>query len=114
MFPSRQWRAMPAPTGKPVLSAKDRRPRYTAEDVSAPLAQRLAPALLERYIVEREIGHGGAAFVFLAKDPQTGQRVAIKVLRPELLVPAGEERFKREIEIVRALEHPNILPLLDF
>src|SRR5687767_6335602 len=105
---------MTAPPNKPVRPDQDRLPRYTADAVGAPLAKRLSPILLQRYAVEREIGRGGAAFVFLARDPQTGQRIAIKVLRSELLVPAGAKRFQREIEIVRSLEHPNILPLLDF
>jgi serine/threonine protein kinase/tetratricopeptide (TPR) repeat protein len=103
-----------APPGRPVLSENDQHPRYLAEDSAAPLQQRLAPELLERYVIERQIGHGGAAYVFLAEDPRTRQRIAIKVLRPELLVPAFEERFQREIKIVRSLEHPNILPILDF
>jgi len=76
--------------------------------------QRLAAALPKRYVVQREIGEGGAAHVFLADDSERGQLVAVKVLRPEVATETGERRFQREIEIVRAFKHPNILPLLDY
>ncbi|HJP86558.1 MAG TPA: serine/threonine-protein kinase [Gemmatimonadaceae bacterium] len=86
---------------------------FTAGDAGVITVQRLATALSGRYRVERELGHGGAAFVFLATDLHTNNPVAVKVLRPELAAALGEARFHREIEIVHGLEHENILPLLD-
>ena len=73
----------------------------------------LKAALADRYAVERAIGAGGMATVYLAKDLKHGRRVAIKVLRPDLAVAIGTERFLREIEIAAQLTHPNILPLHD-
>lgn len=66
-----------------------------------------------RYRVEREIGSGGMATVYLARDPKHDRSVAIKVLRPELAATLGAERFLREIEIASSLTHPHILPLFD-
>jgi len=77
------------------------------------LLGRLATALAERYTVERELGHGGMAVVFLAHDLRHDRRVAIKVLRPELTAALGAERFLREITIAAQLHHPHILPLYD-
>jgi tetratricopeptide (TPR) repeat protein len=75
--------------------------------------QRVAAALRDRYEIRREIGRGGAAFVFLATDLRANRDIAVKVLRPELTIEMGEARFKREIEVAGQLHHPNILPLLD-
>lgn len=69
-------------------------------------------ALGDRYTVEREIGHGGAARVFLARTPE-GTDVALKILRPELAVTVAAERFLREIRLIGQLDHPNIASLLD-
>lgn len=74
---------------------------------------RLARALSERYRVERELGAGGMATVYLAHDVRHGRRVALKVLRPELAHALGAERFLREIQVTAQLDHPHILPLLD-
>ena len=74
---------------------------------------RLTTALAERYRVEREIGAGGMATVYLAEDLKHHRQVAIKVLRPELAAVMGVERFLREIEIAARLQHPHILPLYD-
>jgi serine/threonine-protein kinase len=74
---------------------------------------RLAPAVADRYRVERELGHGGMATVFLAHDVRHDRKVAIKVLRPELAYALGPERFLREIAVTARLDHPYILPLLD-
>jgi tRNA A-37 threonylcarbamoyl transferase component Bud32 len=74
---------------------------------------RIAPALGRRYSIVEEIGQGGSALVYLADDATTGKRVAIKVLRPELNLSAGEARFRREIAIESNLQHPNILPVID-
>ena len=75
--------------------------------------RRLREALADRYTVEREIGRGGMAFVFLANDLKHGRQVALKVLRPELAASVGAERFLREIQIEASLQHPHILPLFD-
>ncbi|MFC1660806.1 protein kinase [Gemmatimonadota bacterium] len=76
-------------------------------------AERLKAALADRYRIEREIGSGGMATVYLAQDLKHGRPVALKVLRPEVGVAMGQERFLREIEIAAQLNHPNILPLHD-
>ena len=74
---------------------------------------RLQAALAGRYTIEREIGRGGMATVFLGVDLKHHRSVAIKVLRPELAVALGPDRFLREIEIAARLAHPHILPLHD-
>ena len=74
----------------------------------------ILPALVaDRYQVGRELGRGGMACVYLARDVKHGRDVAIKVIRPELAVTLGHERFLREIEIAARLRHPNIVPLYD-
>ena len=74
---------------------------------------RLKQALADRYSIERELGSGGMATVYLAEDLKHHRQVAIKVLRPELAASLGVERFVREIEIAAKLTHPHILPLFD-
>ena len=74
---------------------------------------RLNEALEGRYRIEREVGEGGMATVYLAEDLRHKRRVAVKVLRPELASALGSDRFLREIEITARLAHPHILPLLD-
>jgi len=66
-----------------------------------------------RYPIERELGSGGMATVYLARDAKHGRAVAIKVLRPELAASLGAERFVREIEIAAKLSHPHVLPVYD-
>src|SRR5688500_4084737 len=75
--------------------------------------QRLVAALGERYALEREVGAGGMATVYLAMDLRHGRHVAIKVVRPELSGPGGIARFLREIELAARLQHPHILPVFD-
>ena len=75
--------------------------------------ERLYAALADRYVLEREIGSGGMATVYLAQDLKHRRRVAVKVLRPEIAAGLGVERFVREIEIAANLTHPHILPLFD-
>jgi serine/threonine-protein kinase len=70
-------------------------------------------ALSDRYTIERELGRGGMATVYLATDAKVGRRVAIKVLLPELTAALGADRFHREIRIATHLMHPNILPVYD-
>ena len=74
---------------------------------------RLRPALAGRYEIDRELGRGGMATVYLAEDLRHGRQVAIKVLHPELSAVLGPERFLAEIKLTAALQHPNILPLFD-
>ncbi|HUG26803.1 MAG TPA: protein kinase, partial [Gemmatimonadales bacterium] len=73
----------------------------------------LRDALSDRYRLEREIGQGGMATVYLAEDLKHKRQVAIKVLRPELAAAIGAARFLREIELTASLQHPHILPLFD-
>ncbi|MEK6254919.1 MAG: serine/threonine protein kinase, partial [Gemmatimonadales bacterium] len=77
------------------------------------LLSRLSGALADRYAVEREIGRGGMATVYLVVDLKHNRKVALKVLHPELAASVGHERFLREIEIVAGLTHPRILTLID-
>ncbi|MBL8998707.1 MAG: serine/threonine-protein kinase [Gemmatimonadetes bacterium] len=74
---------------------------------------RLAAALADRYRLERELGAGGMATVYLAEDLKHHRKVAIKVLKEDLGASVGAARFLREIEIDAQLQHPHILPLLD-
>ena len=77
-----------------------------------PLDQ-LTAALADRYEVEHEIGAGGMATVYLARDLKHNRRVALKVLKPELGAVLGVERFLSEIQVTANLQHPNLLPLFD-
>ncbi len=76
-------------------------------------AARLAAALADRYRIERELGAGGMATVYLAEDLRHERPVAIKVLRPELAAVIGADRFVREIKTIANLQHPHILGLID-
>ena len=73
----------------------------------------LAQALQDRYLLERELGSGGMATVYLAQDIKHRRQVAVKVLRPELAASVGAERFLQEITTAARFQHPHILPLLD-
>ncbi len=75
--------------------------------------ERLTTALADRYRIEREIGAGGMATVYLAEDLKHKRQVALKVLKPELAAVLGAERFVQEITTTAALQHPHILPLFD-
>ncbi len=77
------------------------------------LRDTLITALAERYRIERELGAGGMATVYLAQDLKHDRKVALKVLKPELAAVLGAERFVVEIKTTAALQHPNILPLFD-
>ncbi|HEY7028132.1 MAG TPA: protein kinase [Gemmatimonadales bacterium] len=74
---------------------------------------RLSTSLSDRYLIEREVGHGGMATVYLAEDIKHSRKVALKVLRPELAAVLGAERFLTEIKVTANLHHPHILPLHD-
>src|SRR6186713_68338 len=77
------------------------------------MISRLATALEGRYRIEREIGRGGMATVYLARDVRHNRKVALKVLNPELGAVLGVERFLAEIQVTANLQHPNLLPLFD-
>ena len=86
---------------------------FAAPLTQRPLGERLATALAGRYAIERELGRGGMAIVFLARDLRHDRRVAIKVLREDLAAAVGAERFLEEIRVTASLQHPHILPLFD-
>jgi len=75
--------------------------------------QRLTAAIADRYRIERELGQGGMATVYLAEDLKHDRKVALKVLKPELAAVLGAERFVVEIKTTASLQHPHILPLFD-
>jgi serine/threonine protein kinase len=89
-----------------------RGPRRDDQIRMTPLEQ-LSSALTGRYEIEREIGAGGMATVFLARDVKHRRPVALKVLKPELGAVLGVERFLAEIQVTANLQHPNLLPLFD-
>src|SRR5262245_38309146 len=79
----------------------------------ASLQETLSLGIGDRYVIERELGRGGMATVFLARDVKHRRQVALKVLRQDVSAALGAERFLREIEIAAGLQHPHILPLHD-
>src|SRR5688572_1333988 len=95
-----------------IFSACACRPPYLARTMSDFFAT-LSEGLAGRYLVEQEIGSGGMAIVFRARDLRHERWVALKVLRPELASSLGGERFLREIRLAAQLQHPHILPLHD-
>ena len=79
----------------------------------AQIPERLAAALADRYHLEREIGRGGMATVYLATDVKHRRQVAVKVLRSDLSASLGSDRFLKEIQIAAQLNHPHVLMLID-
>lgn len=77
------------------------------------LLERLTSALQGRYRLDRELGAGGMAVVYLAQELKHDRPVALKVLRPELAASLGPERFLAEIRLTAKLQHPHIVPLFD-
>src|SRR5688572_14593675 len=77
------------------------------------VSDRLTAALSGHYAIEREVGSGGMATVYLARDLKHNRKVALKVLRPELAAVLGTERFLAEIQVTANLQHPHLLPLFD-
>ena len=73
----------------------------------------LRAALAKRYVIERELGRGGMATVYLARDLKHGRFVALKVLSPAVAASLGADRFLREIELAARLQHPHIVPVFD-
>ena len=81
--------------------------------VTAGIPSDLCDALSDRYTIERELGEGGMATVYLARDNRHDRSVALKVLRAEQSAALGPERFEREIKLLARLRHPFVLPLHD-
>ncbi len=79
----------------------------------ADLSAALQSGVPDRYVLERELGRGGMATVFLAQDLHHARFVALKVLRAELLASIGADRFLHEIQVTARLDHPHIIPVLD-
>jgi serine/threonine-protein kinase len=96
-------------TGDPLLdrSAVERFARLFDDQGHIP------ESLASRYPITRELGRGGMAVVYLARDVKHGRDVAVKIIRPELAAALGRERFLREIAIAAQLHHPHIVPLYD-
>jgi serine/threonine protein kinase len=84
-------------------------PGFSLTAIDSPLAD----ALKERYLLEKELGRGGMATVYLARDLRHDRPVALKVLRPDLAASVGAERFLREIKLAARLQHPHIVPVHD-
>ena len=97
--------------GEPLLDGNA--PQRFAQLLDTELDQPLPEIPGDRYRIERELGRGGMARVFLALDTRHGRHVAVKVVRPDLAASLGRERFLREIAIAARLRHPNIVPLYD-
>ena len=104
--PGRQPR--PDSLGFPLLTLLN-----GADPLTQLLGERLQIALLDRYAIDHQIGRGGMATVFLARDVKHERPVALKVLHPELAAALGPDRFLREVKVTARLQHPNILPLFD-
>src|SRR5881628_99705 len=88
-------------------------PHAPPSDCLADLLAQLQAALAGRYTLERELGRGGMATVYVVRDLKHDRRVALKVLHPELASTLGPERFQREIKLAARLQHPHILPVHD-
>src|SRR5207244_3374859 len=91
-----------------AMGSGHQRGAHVTESIS-----RLAAALADRYRIERELGQGGMATVYLAEDLKHRRKVAIKVLRQELAASLGADRFLREVHIAAQLQHPHVLTLID-
>ena len=98
--------------GAPTPTDPDVPPRTTGAHDVGELAK-VRRALKATYKIERALGAGGMATVYLAEDPKHSRKVAVKVMRPELAATLGAERFLREVEIAAGLSHPHILPVHD-
>src|SRR5688572_15670236 len=102
------------PGTAPAVSPPSMDPlRANSDSVLSRAYQPLSNALAERYHIERALGQGGMATVYLAHDRKHDRKVALKVLKPELAAVLGADRFVVEIKTTAALQHPHILPLFD-
>jgi serine/threonine protein kinase/Tfp pilus assembly protein PilF len=99
--------------GTPPLPSQAVRERKPTDRMRSDQLGRLRAALAGRYAIERELGRGGMATVYLADDVKHHRKVAVKVLRPELAFTLGPDRFLREVAIAARLNHPHILALYD-
>jgi eukaryotic-like serine/threonine-protein kinase len=111
-----QFKGVKRPVEVFIISEQIEQETLDTEPSSAPLAmttERFAAALSGRYAIERELGEGGMATVYLADDLKHNRKVAVKVLKPQLAAVIGAERFLAEIKTTANLQHPNILPLFD-
>ena len=97
----------------PILNPSHASHPSTLFRVVSDILEKLQQAVADRYQVERELGRGGMATVYLATDVRHDRRVAIKVLHPDLSATIGAERFEREIKLAARLQHPHILGLYD-
>src|SRR5687767_15449838 len=97
----------------PARSLPSARCILVTTPISSPAAFEPGHMLAGRYVIERPLGYGGMATVYLAEERKHSRRVAIKVLHPELTRALGTERFEREIRIAARLSHPHIVPLID-
>jgi serine/threonine-protein kinase len=86
---------------------------WQSSEMTQPGSGHIAQAIADKYRIERELGSGGMATVYLAEDVRHQRKVALKVLHPELAAVLGNERFLAEIRTTATLQHPNILPLFD-
>src|SRR5699024_6633398 len=99
--------------GKVYIRAPESREASVDSVGSEAALHTLRDALAASYAIERELGRGGMATVYLARDLRHRRAVAVKVLHPELSAMLGPERFLKEIELTASLQHPHILPLFD-
>src|SRR5207249_4903595 len=83
------------------------------QEAGAAIPARLAETIRDRYVLERELGRGGMATVFLAHDLRHDRPVALKLLQPEFASTLGPDRFQREIRLAARLQHPHIVPVFD-
>src|SRR5919202_5846509 len=103
---------LPTPAARPYVRRRQL-PLASTPPFLSDLRAQLEAGLAGRYVVERELGRGGMATVYLAQDLRHERPVALKVLHPELAHALGPERFLREIKTAARLQHPHILPVHD-
>ena len=104
----------PVPIGAAFCSACGApTPTESRDEFGGDFQEQVRAALADRYRIERELGRGGMAIVYLAEDLRHERHVALKVLRPEIAAAVGAERFIREIKLAARLNHPHILALYD-
>lgn len=101
-------------TPRDLVPDNQRRERVPLRPPDTAPIEQVKRALSRRYAIDGELGEGGMAVVYRAHDREHDRMVALKVLRPEMTAALGAARFLREIEIERRLDHPNILPMLDW
>ena len=106
-------RPVPHHPGEPCIDPCRSTPAGRILSAMSDPVSRLNTALEGRYAIERELGEGGMATVYLADDLRHERKVALKVLKPELAAVVGAERFLAEIKTTANLQHPHILPLFD-